>query len=386
VAAVDAAAGSPGGRAPSHRWPKPGELPMSSNGAVRIRPASRPTLGEGAGVRPSAEASSHATFHAPGPQPSLAVLLPCRNEEVTIGKTVRDFRRALPTATIYVYDNASSDRTAPVARSAGAIVRRAPIPGKGNVLRRMFAEVDADVYVLADGDGTYDPTAAPDFVSRLCHDHLDMVVGRRVVEADTTSAYRPGHQLGNRLLTGAARWVFGNGPRDMLSGYRVFSRRYVKSFPAASRGFEVETEMTIHALELNLPFDEVPTRYGERPGGSRSKLRTIPDGLKILKFITVLCKDYKPLRFFGSLGLLAALLAFSFSRLTEANVAASSSIAIVTAICGALAMIFVLAGLVLDSLGRSRREMKRMLYLAVSPTAEGGSATSFAVGDAHGVA
>jgi glycosyltransferase involved in cell wall biosynthesis len=321
-----------------------------------------------------------------GLEPFVAVLLPCRNEEVTIGKTVRDFRRVLPAATIYVYDNASSDHTAQVARSAGAIVRHAPVPGKGNVLRRMFAEVDADVYVLADGDDTYDPSAAPEMISRLCHDHLDMVVGRRVVDADTKNAYRPGHQLGNRLLTGSARWVFGNGPRDMLSGYRVFSRRYVKSFPAASRGFEVETEMTIHALELNLPFDEVPTRYGERPGDSRSKLRTIPDGLKILKFITTLCKDYKPLRFFGSLGLVAALLTFSFSGLAGPHVAASNTMAIITGICAGLTMIFVLAGLVLDSLGRSRREMKRMLYLAVSPTATGEPAPSYGLRDGHGVA
>jgi glycosyltransferase involved in cell wall biosynthesis len=312
----------------------------------------------------------------------VAVLLPCRNEEATIGKTVRDFRSVLPTATIYVYDNASSDRTAQIARSAGAVVRYAPVPGKGNVLRRMFAEVDADVYVLADGDDTYDPSAAPEMISRLCHDHLDMVVGRRVVGSDTTNAYRPGHQLGNRLLTGSARWVFGNGPRDMLSGYRVFSRRYVKSFPAASHGFEVETEMTVHALELNLPFDEVPTRYGERPPESRSKLRTIPDGLRILKFIAALCKDYKPLRFFGPLGLIAAVLAIPFSRLAGS----SEMMAILTAVCAGLAMIFLLAGIVLDSLGRSRREMKRMLYLAVTPTATGESAATYSVGDAHEVA
>jgi glycosyltransferase involved in cell wall biosynthesis len=337
-------------------------------------------------LRSGVEAASPASFRLPELDLAVAVLLPCRNEEVTIGKTVRDFRRELPAATIYVYDNASTDRTAQVARSAGAVVRHAPVPGKGNVLRRMFAEVDADVYVLADGDDTYDPSAAPELISRLRHDHLDMVVGRRVVDAATTNAYRPGHQLGNRLLTGSARWVFGNGPRDMLSGYRVFSRRYVKSFPAASRGFEVETEMTVHALELNLPFDEVPTRYGERPRDSRSKLRTIPDGLKILKFIAVLCKDYKPLRFFGSLGLFAALLALSFSRLAGSHVGPSNTTAIAAAICAGLALVFVLAGLVLDSLGRSRREMKRMLYLAVSPTATGESAGRYMTEGARGVA
>jgi hypothetical protein len=358
---------------------------MSSNGAVKIRPASRPIQSNGPGVRGSAEASS-AGLNGQGHQVALAVLLPCRNEEVTIAKTVRDFRRALPTAAIYVYDNASSDRTAQVARSAGAIVCRAPSPGKGNVVRRMFSDVDADVYVLADGDGTYDASAAPELISRLRDDQLDMVVGRRVVDAATRNAYRPGHQLGNRLLTGSARWIFGNGPRDMLSGYRVFSRRYVKSFPAASRGFEVETEMTIHALELNLPFGEVPTRYGERPGESRSKLRTIPDGLKILKFMAVLCKDYKPMRFFGVLTLIAGVTALALSRFTGAHLAASSSTALVTALCAGLAMIFALAGIVLDSLGRSRRELKRMLYLAVSPTATGDPATGYVVRDAHGVA
>jgi hypothetical protein len=250
----------------------------------------------------------------------------------------------------------------------------------------MFTDVEADVYVLADGDGTYDASAAPELISRLRADHLDMVVGRRVVDAGSRNAYRPGHQLGNRLLTGSARWIFGNGPRDMLSGYRVFSRRYVKSFPAASRGFEVETEMTIHALELNLPFDEVPTRYGERPSESRSKLRTIPDGLKILKFMAVLCKDYKPMRFFGALALIAAVAALALFRFTGAHLAASSSTAIVTVISAGLAMIFALAGIVLDSLGRSRREMKRMLYMAVSPTATGDPATGYVVRDAHGVA
>jgi hypothetical protein len=359
---------------------------MSSNGAVRIRPASRPIQGSGAGLRGSAEAASAGGLNGPGRELVLAVLLPCRNEEVTIAKTVRDFRRALPTAVIYVYDNASSDRTAQVARSAGAVVRRAPSPGKGNVVRRMFTEIDADIYVLADGDGTYDATAAPELITRLCADHLDMVVGRRVVDPATRNAYRSGHQLGNRLLTGSARWVFGNGPRDMLSGYRVFSRRYVKSFPAASRGFEVETEMTIHALELDLPFDEVPTRYGERPDESRSKLRTIPDGLKILKFIAALCKDYKPMRFFGSLALVAGVIALAVSGFAGAHLAASSGTATVTAIFGGLTMIFALAGIVLDSLGRSRREMKRMLYLAVSPTATGDPATGYVVRDAHGVA
>jgi hypothetical protein len=299
----------------------------------------------------------------------IAVLLPCRNEEATIGKVVLDFRCALPTASVYVYDNASTDRTADVARGAGAIVRRVPLPGKGNVLRRMFGEVDATVYVLADGDDTYDAFAAPSLISRLRDHRLDMVVGQRVAQASAENAYRPGHRLGNRMLTGSARRLFGQGPDDMLSGYRVFSRRYVKSFPASSRGFEVETEMTLHALELRLPFDEIATTYGERPEESKSKLKTIPDGLRILRFITLLCKDYRPLLFFGvlagvSASASAALRVLAGKAVHGLNAMSSTSILLAT-----LAIVFLLAGLILDSLGRSRRELKRMLYLSVPPVA-----------------
>jgi glycosyltransferase involved in cell wall biosynthesis len=318
----------------------------------------------GGAATDSLEATHYRRVNDPvSAQVSVAVLLPCRNEETSIGTVVRDFRKALPGATVYVYDNASSDRTADVARTAGAVVRYAPEPGKGNVLRRMFAEVDATAYVLADGDDTYDATAAPILVRRLLDEELDMVVGTRVEAERAAEAYRPGHRLGNRLLTRSVHVLFGNGSQDMLSGYRVFSRRYVKSFPATSRGFETETEMTVHALELSLPFAEVPTEYKDRPAGSTSKLRTIPDGFRILKFILMLCKDYKPLRFFGTLALLSGLLGVASGLLPGASVHAWSYPAEIG--LAGLMFLFLLAGIILDSLGRSSREMKRMLYLAV---------------------
>ena len=319
---------------------------------------------DGGAATDSIEGAHHRRMSNPvSKQVSVAVLLPCRNEEASIGTVVRDFRRALPSATVYVYDNASSDRTAEIARAAGAIVRYAPEPGKGNVLRRMFAEIDATVYVLADGDDTYDAAMAPMLVKRLLNEDLDMVVGTRVESEAAHEAYRRGHRLGNRLLTRSVHVLFGNGSQDMLSGYRVFSRRYVKSFPATSRGFETETEMTVHALELSLPFAEVPTEYKDRPAGSTSKLRTIPDGFRILKFILMLCKDYKPLRFFGSLSLLCGLLGLA-SRLLPGASAQVWSVPTGIALAG-LMFLFLLAGIILDSLGRSRREVKRMLYLAV---------------------
>jgi glycosyltransferase involved in cell wall biosynthesis len=295
----------------------------------------------------------------------VAVLLPCRNEQVTIGKVVSDFKRALPDATVYVYDNASSDLTADEATRAGAVVRRAPAAGKGNVLRRMFAEIDADVYVLADGDDTYDASVAPELIRRLRDDHLDMLIGLRVESEEARNAYRAGHRLGNRLLSGTVSRLFGHGSRDMLSGYRVLSRRYVKSFPAFSRGFETETEMTVHALDLSLPFDEVPTEYRDRPEESVSKLRTIPDGLRILKFILVLCKDYRPLRFFGSLAAVATLAAL-ISGTAAHGLHAWTPAAFGAGGFAAIAVLSTLAGVILDSLGRSRREMKRVLYLTVA--------------------
>jgi glycosyltransferase involved in cell wall biosynthesis len=215
--------------------------------------------------------------------PRIAVLIPCYNEEVTIGRVVTAFRTALPGADIWVYDNNSSDATARAAAEAGALVRVEPLQGKGNVVRRMFGDIDADAYVLVDGDDTYEPAAAPLMVDLLLRGGLDMVVGCRV--DDDIEAYRPGHRLGNSLLTGAVAWLFGDRFRDMLSGYRVFSQRFVKSFPIFSRGFEIETEMTVHALTLRMPIQEVDTVYRSRPEGSTSKLKTYQDGFRILRMI-----------------------------------------------------------------------------------------------------
>jgi hypothetical protein len=298
----------------------------------------------------------------------VAVLLPCRNEEVTIAKVVSDFAEALPHAKIYVYDNASTDRTAAEAARAGAIVRPAPAPGKGNVLRRMFAEIDSSVYVLADGDDTYDASAAPALIRRLRTLHLDMLVGLRVESEGAMHPYRVGHRFGNRFLTRSVARMFGQGSEDMLSGYRVFSRRYVKSFPASSSGFETETEMTVHALDLSLPFDEMATEYRDRPQESTSKLRTIPDGMKILKFMIVLCKDYRPMRFFGSVALLAGLVTLIAAVTAHGRLHAWTPATFAAVAFGVIAALSLLAGVILDSLGRSRREMKRILYLSVNPS------------------
>ncbi len=232
--------------------------------------------------------------------PRIAVLLPCYNEEAAIGETVRGFRDALPSATIYVYDNNSRDRTREVAAEAGAVVRSEKQQGKGNVVRRMFADIDADVYVMADGDLTYDPRAAPAMVDMLLADQLDMIVGtRRHEEKD---AYRGGHVLGNKIFTGLLSGLFGRSFSDIFSGYRVFSRRFVKSFPVLSSGFEIETEMSVHALELRMPVGEVETSYGARPEGSHSKLSTYGDGWRILRTISTLYRVERPVLFYGGIG------------------------------------------------------------------------------------
>src|ERR687893_267071 len=242
-------------------------------------------------------------------QPRIAVLLPCFNEEATIAATVEGFRTALPSASIYVYDNNSRDRTREIAAAGGAVVRSERQQGKGHVVRRMFADIDADVYVMADGDLTYDATAAPAMVDQLLAEQLDMVVGTRRHEAK--DAYRGGHVLGNRLFTGLLAGLFGRSFSDIFSGYRVFSRRYVKSFPVLSSGFEIETEMSVHALELRMPVGEVETRYLSRPEGSQSKLSTFGDGWRILKTIVTLYRVERPVLFFGTIGallLVAAIL------------------------------------------------------------------------------
>jgi glycosyltransferase involved in cell wall biosynthesis len=300
--------------------------------------------------------------------PRVAVLIPCHNEAVAIPKVVADFRAALPDATIHVYDNNSTDGTQAAARAAGAVVRRERLQGKGHVVRRMFADVEADLYVLVDGDDTYDAAAAPAMVRLLWDEGLDMVIGTRVT--DIAAAYRPGHRLGNLVLTGMVAAIFGNRVSDMLSGYRVFSRRFVKTFPALATGFETETEFTVHALELRMAIGEVRTAYRDRPAGSQSKLRTWSDGARILRTIVILVKEERPLQFFSLAGLALLLLGVGLGIPVVLDFLATGLVPrLPTAV---LAMGFVLlsflslaAGLILDSVTRGRKEAKRLAYLAV---------------------
>jgi glycosyltransferase involved in cell wall biosynthesis len=301
--------------------------------------------------------------------PVLAVLVPCMNEEATIASVVRDFKAALPTATVYVYDNRSTDRTSEVAREAGAVVRREPIPGKGNVVRRMFADIEADIYVLVDGDDTYKAADAPALVERLVKDQLDMVNGMRMTEIQ--AAYRSGHRFGNAMLTGVVANIFGNRFKDMLSGYRVFSRRFVKSFPALSAGFEIETELTVHALSLNMPIDEVETAYKDRPAGSMSKLRTYSDGIRILKTIIVLTKEERPLAFFTVLFVLLSLVALVLVypivvTFQETGLVPRFPTAILATGIMLLAFLSLACGMILDTVTRGRRELKRLHYLSIA--------------------
>ena len=298
----------------------------------------------------------------------VAVLLPCYNEQEAIGQVVRDFRQALPEAIVYVYDNNSQDETRARAAAAGAVVRSESQQGKGFVVRRMFADVEADVYVLVDGDDTYHAPSAPLLVERLLADQLDMVVGRRVTEIE--QAYRPGHRLGNRLLTGVVARVFGDRFKDILSGYRVFSRRFVKSFPALTKEFEIETELTVHALELDMPIAEVDTPYKDRPAGSASKLRTYRDGVRILTTILVLFKEERPLAFFGLAGLALALLALGlgYPVLTEylrTGLVPRFPTAILATGLMTLAFLSFTSGLVLETVTRGRKELKRLAYLTI---------------------
>ena len=300
--------------------------------------------------------------------PVIAVLIPCYNEAAAIPHVVAGFRQALPEAPIFVYDNASTDDTVRLAREAGAIVRSEPLLGKGNVVRRMFADIEADVYVLVDGDDTYDPAVAPLLIQRLLDGPLDMVNGARV--SDVQAAYRPGHRFGNRLLTGAVAMFFGNRVTDVLSGYRVFSRRFVKSFPALAAGFETETEFTVHALQLRMPIAEVPTRYKERPPGSASKLNTFRDGLRILRTIFLLVKSEKPLAFFGSVAvaLVAASLAVGIPLVIEfyrTGLVPRFPSAILASALMVLAMLGVACGLILDTVSHGRAELKRLIYLSI---------------------
>lgn len=303
-----------------------------------------------------------------GSRPIVAVLIPCFNESAAIAKVVRDFKSALPDATVFVYDNASNDDTSAIARAAGAVVRSEPQRGKGNVVRRMFADVEADVFVLVDGDDTYDAFAAPRLVSMLIDNSLDMVNATRAPVSD--QAYRLGHQFGNALLTGVVARIFGNRITDMLSGYRVFSRRFVKSFPTLSAGFEIETELTIHALELRLPIAEVTVGYKERPLGSASKLQTYRDGYRILRFIVRLIKQEKPLQFFGALFLLLVVAAIALEipivvTYMRTGLVPRLPTALLGTGMGLLGFMSLTCGLILDTVTRGRAEAKRMHYLSV---------------------
>jgi len=312
---------------------------------------------------------SELPVHDPQPrQLRVAVLIPCYNEEAAIGQVVADFRRSLPEAVVYVYDNNSTDATRSVAARHGAVVRGEPLQGKGNVVRRMFADVEADAYLLVDGDGTYDAQAARSMLDKLLTEELDMVTGVRI--ADSSSAYRLGHASGNRFLTGIVASIFGKRCSDMLSGYRVFSRRFVKSVPALATGFELETELTVHALELRMPIADVPTPYGSRAEGSTSKLHTIRDGVRIVVTVLQLAKDERPLQFFSLLALLFGLAALVLGyplleTYLETHLVPRFPTAILAMGLVILSFLSFTAGIILDSVAVGRRELKRLRYLEI---------------------
>lgn len=311
----------------------------------------------------------------PGCYPAIAVLIPCLNEAPTIAAVVSEFQTLLPEASIYVYDNGSTDGTAEKALEWGAIVRYEPMAGKGNVVRRMFADVEADVYVLVDGDHTYEVEAVRLLIQRLLTEHLDMVVGARRTIAEDSMAYRRGHRTGNRFLTTIVKMLFGNFQlTDMLSGYRVFSRRFVKSFPALSNGFEIETEFTVHVLELKLPFAEEPVRYLSRTAASSSKLRTFTDGWRILGTALLLFKEFRPFLFFGLIAIALSLTSVGLAipvvkTYLDTGLVPRFPTAILSASIMLLAFLSLTCGLILDSVARGRREIKRMIYLSYPPPA-----------------
>jgi glycosyltransferase involved in cell wall biosynthesis len=299
---------------------------------------------------------------------SIAVLIPCYNEAVTIRQVIHDFRAALPTAQIYVYDNNSSDQTVDFAKAAGAIVRSEPMQGKGNVVRRMFGDVDADLYIMVDGDGTYDASAAPRLVATLVDGSCDMV---NVVRSHTErEAYRPGHVIGNRVLTRLVELLFGTKYKvtDMMSGYKAFTRRFVKSFPATSRNFEIETELMIHCLDLRLPIGEIVAAYGSRPEGSSSKLHTIRDGLRVVKLLGWFLKHEKPFVVFSLLAVMLAAISLGLgipivSEFFETGLVPRLPTAVLAATIMLSAVVSFFSGVVLDTVTHSRREMKRLFYL-----------------------
>jgi glycosyltransferase involved in cell wall biosynthesis len=303
------------------------------------------------------------------PRPSIAILLPCYQEEATIAETVGAFRQARPDATVYVYDNNSTDRTAERAREAGAVVRHEGQQGKGNVVRRMFADIDADIYVMCDGDMTYDASRVNELIDGVAGANADMVVGARV--AHDASTYRTGHSFGNAVFNRIARLLFGSQLTDIFSGYRAFSRRFVKSFPAITHGFEIETELTVHAIDLRVPIAEIVIPFGKRPEGSQSKLRTVQDGLRILWTITILVKEVRPFGFFAFWSALAALAAVVLAyplliTFWETGLVPRLPTAVLATGIMLLSVLSLACGFILDSVSRGRHEMKRLHYLSIA--------------------
>lgn len=317
------------------------------------------------------------------PNSTIAILIPCYNEALTVGKVVADFRVIFPSATIYVFDNNSTDDTTHAALEAGALVRQVSRQGKGNVVRRMFADVEADIYVLVDGDATYDAGSAPALVDKLVTQHLDMVVGARVHDSD--EAYRAGHQWGNKLLTRTMTMIFGECFTDMLSGYRVFSRRFVKSFPAMSHGFETETELTIHAMELRMPCAELATPYGVRPAGSSSKLNTWSDGVRIFSTIIKLFAIERPLQFYaivaGILALIAVVLGIPLlNTYLQTGLVPRFPTAILCTGLSLLSATAFVTGLIQEAISIGRRETKQFQYLSAgSPLIQPGNSSGHVV-------
>jgi glycosyltransferase involved in cell wall biosynthesis len=314
-----------------------------------------------------AENFQHAAQQLHEPAPRIAVLIPCYNEAVTIGKVVADFRQALPRADIYVYDNNSVDATAAAAREAGAIVRRETLQGKGHVVRRMFRDIEADLYLMVDGDDTYDSAVAPEMIARACEDGYDLVNYVRLEAAQ--ESYRRGHRFGNRLLTGIVRRIFGDQVQDMLSGYKLLSRRFVKSFPALADGFDTETELTIHALELAMPVGHVTGAYRGRPTGSTSKLNTYRDGIRILWIILVLFKHERPMQLFAGIGLILAGLSIGLGvpviiEFLHTGLVRRQPTALLATGLMLIASLSFVTGLVLDTVSRGRRESRMLAYLS----------------------
>ncbi len=297
----------------------------------------------------------------------IAVLIPCKDEELTIAKVVKDFKSVLPQASIYVYDNCSSDSTKATAIQAGAIVRSERMPGKGNVVRRMFADIDADVYILVDGDDTYDVSVAPKMVQEVIKG-CDLVNGVRQA-VDEKASYRKGHRFGNQLLSALVQKVFARKVSDMLSGYKAMSRRFVKSMPIFSKGFEIETEITVHAMELETTIGEIETQYRERPEGSESKLNTFGDGVRILNAITTLVRQGKPLLFFSAVGFIFALVAFILAvpvviTFLQTHKVPRLPTALLSTGLILLSSLSFTVGLILDNVTRARKETITLKYLS----------------------